>query len=117
MRGRTARALLLLVLLAASGCMRWSGTAMPAPGGEGERIGKARLTLVPAGTLLLRNVTVRGDSVTGHREGRRVALHRSRVSAIEAREFSPLHTLGAAVVALVVTYMVLMVYLFSTVEY
>ena len=104
---------LLLLLLALGGCTRWEVVPTPAPRAEGPRtVGRARVTPMESGIVILRDVQVTADSVIGWRNmpsGRhqRVALHREQVRIFEHRGLNPVPN---ALVVLVAAYAVVVWY-------
>jgi hypothetical protein len=94
-----------LCLIAASGCTGWKPVSTPAPG----RVSQARVTSVENAVLLLRDVEVTADSVTGWHEAgagplqpghrQRIAMHRSEVRQFERGETDVVKTGFLAVLA------------------
>ena len=87
-----------LLLLNSSGCRSWqSSSGASAPTSAGTSIPKARLTLRDGPPLVLSDVIVRTDSVSGHvndRQRSRRAFAHDNVSAIETRRVSAARTIG-----------------------
>lgn len=98
------------MLIASAGCMRWEPAFIPpAPDREPPVLGTMRLTPPDLGRkLVLRNVQVTADSVIGWRYAGgvpvRVAVHRSRVSAMEKHDANRLQTTIVVALTLVVVY-------------
>lgn len=99
-----------VMVIVSAGCMRWQRVSIPAaPDNEPPTLGTMRLTPSDLGRkLVLRNVQVTADSVIGWRYAGgvpvRVAVHRSRVSAMEKHDANRLQTTIVVVLTLVVVY-------------
>ncbi|HYW12899.1 MAG TPA: hypothetical protein VE871_13155 [Longimicrobium sp.] len=112
----------LLLTVAAAGCTRWQYThPLPAPGEAPQTFGAGRVTTVESGMVVLRDVVVTPDSVTGWHgstEGRRqrVAVHRSQVLVFDRRAFDPWGTAGASFLVLVTTYAGVALYFLANVK-
>ena len=110
MRIRTVRGVLLLsLLIAMGGCTRWKVVPTPPPHAEAPRTySRARVTPMERGIVVLHDVRITADSVTGWRKlptgyQERIALHRTQVRIFERRALNPLPNalIGAAVVYVV----------------
>lgn len=112
-----ARLLALLLVAAAAGCTRWAPpSALPAPEEGPVTYASARVTPRTTGMMVMHNVRVTADSVTGRREGapdrsgllrgpsKRVALHRSEVLLFEPAEPDGWATVGGALLAVLVAF-------------
>jgi hypothetical protein len=92
------RLLLLVFILASSGCIGWRRTSLPGPAPDAPlRLGEARVTDVRGHTVELHSVVVSADSVVGWRArepsaGERLALHRSQVRSIQRQQFDLVRT-------------------------
>lgn len=108
------RAWFLLVLIAASGCMRWRQVRTLPSAEEGPvSFRAARVTAAqPASPIrlsppvVLHGVQVTADSVIGWRDGAaaRVAFPRDRVRVLEARRIDLRGTVGVTTLVIVVAY-------------
>ncbi len=107
-------ATLALLLLASPACMRWSSVGAPAP----ERtLDSARVTLASGEVTELRNVDVRADSVLGYAGTVRVGFAAHEVRRVEVKRVSAVRTALAVVGGVVLTYVALIVYLVSTLDW
>lgn len=119
------RLLLLLLVPAAAGCTRWQMSTLPPPEEAPASLGAARLTPRSGNMVVLRDVRITEDSVTGwyagdpdrsgllRGSGRRVAMHRSQVLLFEPAVRDRWATAGAAVLGVLAAYGLVAVYFIS----
>ncbi|HEX5871413.1 MAG TPA: hypothetical protein VFY65_13390 [Longimicrobium sp.] len=118
--------LLLLVLVAASaGCTRWRMSTLPPPEEAPGSLGAARLTPRSGNMVVLRDVWITEDSVSGwyagdpdrsgllRGPGRRVAIHRSQVLLYESAVRDRWATVGAVVLGVLAGYGLVAAYFVS----
>jgi hypothetical protein len=95
-------AILLLLALPLQGCTRWSSRPIPAPGQHEYIVGTVRVTRADGSVLVLDNVSVRADSVTGtvHRlAGQRFAIPTGQVRSLAIQRENSVGTVAVMLAA------------------
>ena len=120
-------ALLLLVALLASACIRWQSAPVPLPRERSDTLvlGNARITFRPESEadplrerMVLRDVRVHDDSLVGWGgptlgSRRRIAVHRDQVLGLEYGRMDWWSTGGLVVLSVAAVYGAIIVYVLS----